>query len=384
VVVVDIEDYDTVIDGLNEHNGAISSELSRYLAAKAYNRTAAYDAIIGSWFSSQLGSLRTFPYHTISGQNGKELRYGENPHQWSAFYQTSETRPGVATAFKCQGKSLSYNNINDTDVAFELISEFGAQTAAVAIVKHANPCGVATGISLRDAYIRALRCDPVSAFGGIVALNQTIDEDSANEIIKVFTEVIIAPDASEGAKAIFSKKLNLRVLLTGLLADPAENSFTMKTLASGLLLQSRDNAVVDQMNLKVVTKRKPTDKEMSDLKFAFRVVKHVKSNAIVYAKDGATVGIGAGQMSRVASVRIAAQNPGGIEQAIRLENVPTYQSVLASDAFFPFSDGIHAAAEAGVTAIIQPGGSIRDRDIISAANTNNMAMIFTGIRHFKH
>ncbi len=382
-VVVDPEDYAAVINDLNELGGAVSGELRRYLAAKAYGRTAAYDAVISSWFAGQL-DLQVPQYRTFSGRNAQELRYGENPHQWAAFYLTSEARPGVATATQRQGKALSYNNLNDTDAAFELISEFTPQTAAVAIIKHANPCGVATGADLRETYMRALRCDPVSAFGGIVALNQTVDAETAHEITKVFTEVVIAPAVNDDAKAIFAEKNNLRVLTTGDLADPCADGLTMKTLAGGLLVQSRDNAVVDQMDLKVVTSREPTEQEMNDMKFAFRVAKHVKSNAIVYAKDGATTGIGAGQMSRVDSARIAAHKSADAAKIAGLEEPLTHGSVVASDAFFPFADGLLEAAKAGVTAVIQPGGSVRDNEVIEAADAHGLAMVLTGHRHFRH
>jgi len=383
VVIVDPDDYDAVINDLSELGGAVSGKLRRYLAAKAYSRTAAYDAAIGNWFADQL-DLKAPQYRTFAGRNGQELRYGENPHQWAAFYGTSEHRPGVATAVQRQGKTLSYNNLNDTDAAFELISEFDPKTAAVAIIKHANPCGVATGPGLREAYLSALSCDPVSAFGGIVALNRTIDAETADEIAKIFTEVVIAPAISEDAKPILAEKSNLRVLTTGDLADPTAAGMTVKTLAGGLLVQSRDNATVDRMDLQVVTKRAPTEEELRDLTFAFRVAKHVKSNAIVYAKDGATVGIGAGQMSRVYSARIAAQKAEDAAKAAGLETPLTRGSVVASDAFFPFADGLLEAVKAGATAVIQPGGSVRDNEVIAAADAHDLAMVMTGHRHFRH
>ncbi|MCB1510998.1 MAG: bifunctional phosphoribosylaminoimidazolecarboxamide formyltransferase/IMP cyclohydrolase, partial [Hyphomicrobiaceae bacterium] len=279
----------------------------------------------------------------------------------------------------------SYNNLNDTDAAFELVGEFDPKDgAAVAIIKHANPCGVATGARLADAYRLALRCDPVSAFGGIVALNQPIDAEVAEEIIKVFTEVIIAPDVTEDARKIFSAKKNVRVLTTGGLPRPSEAGVMVKSIAGGLLVQSRDNATIDQMELKVVTKRQPTERELADLRFAFRIAKHVKSNAIVYAKDGATVGIGAGQMSRVDSSRIAAQKAAEAATAAGLPETLAKGSVVASDAFFPFADGLLAAANAGATAVIQPGGSMRDDEVIAAADEAGLAMVFTGHRHFRH
>jgi phosphoribosylaminoimidazolecarboxamide formyltransferase/IMP cyclohydrolase len=284
-----------------------------------------------------------------------------------------------------QGKQLSYNNINDTDAAFELVGEFDpARSAAIAIIKHANPCGVAEGSSLKAAYARALACDPVSAFGGIVAMNRILDAEAAEEIVKTFTEVIIAPDTTDEAAAIVAAKKNLRLLVTGGLPDPRAGGTMVKSVAGGMLVQSRDNAVVDDLELKVVTKRAPTPSEMADLKFAFRVAKHVKSNAIVYAKDGATVGIGAGQMSRVDSSRIAARKALDAAEAAGLAEPLTEGSVVASDAFFPFADGLLSAIEAGATAVIQPGGSMRDDDVIAAADEHGIAMVFTGVRHFRH
>ena len=313
------------------------------------------------------------------------MRYGENPHQHAGFYKTSSSRPGVATAKQIQGKKLSYNNINDTDAAFELVSEFDAgQTAVVAIIKHANPCGVATGETLFDAYQNALRCDPMSAFGGIIALNRELDGKTAEAIGKLFVEVIIAPSISQEARAALSSKKNVRVLETGGMADPAEQGIQVKSVSGGLLVQSRDNGNVDDLDLKTVTKRKPTDLEMADLKFAFRVGKHVKSNAIVYVKDGATVGIGAGQMSRIDSARIAARKSEDAAKAAGIEGALTRGSVVSSDAFFPFADGLLVAVEAGATAVIQPGGSIRDDEIIAAADEAGLAMVFTGMRHFRH
>ncbi len=314
--------------------------------------------------------------------------YGENPHQSAGFYVTGvtgEQRRGVATARQVQGKQLSYNNINDTDAAFECVAEFDpTRAAAVAIIKHANPCGVAEGATLEEAYLKALRCDPVSAFGGIVALNRRLDAASARKIVEVFTEVIIAPDADEDAIALVAAKKNLRLLLTGGLPDPRAPGLTLRTVAGGFLAQGRDNAVVDDMTLKVVTERAPTTQELADLKFAFRVAKHVKSNAIVYVKDGATVGIGAGQMSRVDSSRIAAVKAEEAARAAGLAESLAKGSVVASDAFFPFPDGLLAAAAAGATSVIQPGGSVNDKDVIAAANEAGLAMVFTGVRHFRH
>jgi phosphoribosylaminoimidazolecarboxamide formyltransferase/IMP cyclohydrolase len=313
------------------------------------------------------------------------MRYGENPHQAAGFYKTAETRPGVSTARQAQGKTLSYNNVNDTDAAFECVAEFDpARVAAVAIIKHANPCGVAEGATLREAYENALRCDPVSAFGGIVALNRKLDLEAATEIVKIFTEVIIAPDADEDAMRVIAGKKNLRLLLTGGLPNPRAPGLVARTVAGGILFQGRDNAVVDDMDLKVVTKRAPSARELADLKFAFRVCKHVKSNAIVYAREGATVGIGAGQMSRVDSSRIAAWKAAEAAKAAGLAETLARGSVVASDAFFPFADGLLAAAEAGATAVIQPGGSMRDDEVIKAADEAGLAMVLTGHRHFRH
>lgn len=383
-VVVDPEDYPRLMSEMRSRGGATSLELRKALAAKAYARTAAYDAAISGWFAREIGD-ETPTWRTFGGQLVQRLRYGENPHQWAAFYRTSERRPGVATAVQHQGKELSYNNLNDTDAAFELVAEFDpAECAAVAIIKHANPCGVACAATLKEAYLAALRCDPVSAFGGIIALNRTIDAEAAEEITRIFTEVVIAPDATPEAKAIFAAKKNLRLLTTGGLPDPRASGIMFRSLAGGFLVQSRDAASVDDMELKVVTKRQPTPQELADLKFAFRVAKHVKSNTIVYAKNGATVGIGAGQMSRVDAARIAAWKAEEAARAAGLPESLAKGSVVASDAFFPFADGLIAAAEAGATAVIQPGGSVRDEEVIKAADERGLAMVFTGVRHFRH
>ena len=383
-VVVEPEDYARVVAELAANDGATTLALRKALAAKAYARTAAYDAAISGWFAAELGE-RSPPWRAFAGRLAQELRYGENPHQQAAFYVSSERRPGVATAVQHQGKELSYNNLNDTDAAFELVAEFDPKAApAVAIIKHANPCGVAIGATFAEAYAKALRCDPVSAFGGIIALNGAIDAATAREITSIFTEVVIAPEASEEAKIIFAAKKNLRLLTTGGLPGARGQGLTFRSLAGGFLVQSRDNAVVDDMDLKVVTKRKPTPAELADLKFAFKVAKHVKSNAIVYVKDGATVGIGAGQMSRVDSARIAAWKSLEAAKAAGLAEPLTNASVVASDAFFPFADGLLAAADAGATAVIQPGGSMRDAEVIAAADAKGLAMVFTGARHFRH
>jgi phosphoribosylaminoimidazolecarboxamide formyltransferase / IMP cyclohydrolase len=383
-VVVEASDYAAVLDELEQHHGATTLSLRRRLAAKAYARTAAYDAAISNWFAKELDDIAP-GYRAIGGRLIEKLRYGENPHQAAAFYRTPESRFGVATARQVQGKQLSYNNINDTDAAYECVAEFDtARTAACAIIKHANPCGVAESYDLRDAYRKALACDPVSAFGGIVALNRTLDAEAARAITEIFTEVIIAPDATPDAIAIVGAKKNLRLLLAGGVPDPRGKGLTAKTVAGGFLVQSRDNAVVDDMDLKLVTKRMPTNTELVDLRFAFRVAKHVKSNTIVYAKDLATVGIGAGQMSRVDSARIAARKALDAAVAAGHKEPATKGSVVASDAFFPFADGLLVAIEAGATAVIQPGGSVRDDEVIKAADDHGVAMVFTGTRHFRH
>jgi phosphoribosylaminoimidazolecarboxamide formyltransferase/IMP cyclohydrolase len=383
-VVVEPQDYRAVLDELTANRGATTLSLRRRLAAKAYARTAAYDAAISNWFATELKTGAP-DFRAFGGRLIQPLRYGENPHQTAAFYRTPDNRPGVATARQLQGKELSYNNINDTDAAYECIAEFETgRAAACVIVKHANPCGVAEGADLVSAYRKALACDSTSAYGGIVALNRTLDADAARAITEIFTEVIIAPDATEEAIAVVAAKKNLRLLLAGGLPDPRAPGLTAKTVAGGLLVQSRDNAVVDDMALKVVTKRAPTDAELRDLKFACRVAKHVKSNTIVYAKDLATVGIGAGQMSRVDSARIAARKAQDAASELKLTEPMTRGSVVASDAFFPFADGLVVAVEAGATAVIQPGGSVRDDEVIKAADDAGIAMVFTGVRHFRH
>jgi phosphoribosylaminoimidazolecarboxamide formyltransferase/IMP cyclohydrolase len=383
-VVVEPQDYQAVLDELDANHGATTPTLRRRLAAKAYARTAAYDAAISNWFAAVLTNDAP-DFRAFGGRLIQALRYGENPHQTASFYRTPDRRPGVATARQLQGRELSYNNINDTDAAFECIAEFDAgRTAACVIVKHANPCGVAEGADLVSAYRKALACDSTSAYGGIVALNRTLDADAARAITEIFTEVIIAPDATEEAIAVVGGRRNLRLLLAGGLPDPRTAGLTAKTVAGGLLVQSRDNAVVDDMTLRVVTRRAPSDAELRDLKFAFRVAKHVKSNTIVYAKDLATVGIGAGQMSRVDSARIAARKARDAADEAKLAEPMTKGSVVASDAFFPFADGLLVAVEAGATAVIQPGGSVRDDEVIKAADENGIAMVFTGVRHFRH
>ncbi len=368
-VLTDPAQYAALLAELAE--GGTRLALRRSLAAAAYARTAAYDAAIAAWFAQQEG--QAFPARlVVAGSLLQTLRYGENPHQHAAFYATSDARPGVAAARQVQGKELSYNNLNDTDAALECVAEF--DQPAIAIVKHANPCGVATAPSLVAAWDAALACDPVSAFGGIVALNRTLDADTAERIAAIFTEVIVAPDATAEAQAVLARKKNLRLLLTGALPDPAAAGRTLRSVAGGLLVQDRDAGRIGRANLRTVTRRAPEEGEWDDLLFAFRVCKHVKSNAIVYARNGVTIGIGAGQMSRVDSARIAAHKATS----------PTAGSVVASDAFFPFADGLEALVAAGARAVIQPGGSVRDAEVIAAADAAGVAMVFTGMRHFRH
>lgn len=382
--VVDPADYKELLSALRATGGETGYALRQRFAAKAFARTASYDAIISNWFAEAL-SIETPDYRTLGGALKEKMRYGENPHQSAAFYVTGEKRPGVATAELLQGKQLSYNNINDTDAAFELVAEFLPENGpACAIIKHANPCGVATGASLVDAYKRALACDSVSAFGGIIALNHRLDAATAEEIVKLFTEVIIAPEIDEDARAIVAAKPNLRLLRTGGLPDARATGITAKTVSGGLLVQSRDNVVVEDLDLKVVTKRAPTASELQDMKFAFKIAKHVKSNAVIYAKDGQTAGIGAGQMSRVDSARIAAMKAEDAAKALGLTAPLTRGSAVASEAFYPFADGLLAAIAAGATAVIQPGGSMRDEEVIAAADEHGVAMVFTGVRHFRH
>ncbi|MBV6658723.1 MAG: bifunctional phosphoribosylaminoimidazolecarboxamide formyltransferase/IMP cyclohydrolase [Devosiaceae bacterium] len=384
LVCTDPADYGQITAEISANAGATSLATRQALAGKAYARTASYDAAVARWFA-QTSDTHLPPKLTLGGTRALEMRYGENPHQAAALYLTGDKRPGVARATQVQGKELSYNNINDADAAFELAASFDpAQRAAVAIIKHANPCGVACATTLAEAYQLALRCDPVSAFGGIVALNGTLDADAAEHITKVFTEVIVVPDATDEAKALIAKKKNLRLLLTGGLPDPATPSLSIKTVAGGFLAQTGDGLLPAALELNTVTKRAPSDQELADLRFAFLVAKHVKSNAIVYAKDGATVGIGAGQMNRRDSSRIAASKAQEAAEAAGLPQSLAIGSVVASDAFFPFADGLLAAAEAGVTAVIQPGGSIRDEEVIAAADEAGLAMVFTGVRHFRH
>jgi phosphoribosylaminoimidazolecarboxamide formyltransferase/IMP cyclohydrolase len=387
VVIVDVEDYPALIDELQRGEGTTSLAFRRRMAQKAFARTAAYDAAISNWLGQEIHepAPKWRAFGGVLHPSFGALRYGENPHQRAALYLSAEARPGVATARQTQGKELSYNNINDTDAAYELVAEFDpAASAAVAIIKHANPCGVAIGQSLIEAYEKALSSDPVSAFGGVVALNRKLDATSARRIVEIFTEVIIAPEADDEALAIIAAKKNLRLLLAGSLPDPRAPTLAVRSVAGGFLAQDRDNGVLEEGALKVVTKRAPSAREMADLTFAWRVAKHVKSNAIVYVKSGVTVGVGAGQMSRVDSARLAARKA---EEAAEMAGLPeplTRGSVVASDAFFPFADGLVATIEAGATAVIQPGGSVRDAEVIAVADEADVAMVFTGIRHFRH
>ncbi len=386
-VCVDADDVDAVLAEMDQNDGQVSGNLRQKLAHKSYARTAAYDAAISNYFAEQLNDMAP-TYRAQAGTLKQTLRYGENPHQTAAFYTDGSNRAGVATAVQLQGKALSYNNINDTDAAYELVAEFGdvakGAKPAIAIIKHANPCGVAVADDFITAYNNALACDPVSAFGGIVALNGNLDLVTAQEIVKVFTEVVIAPSADDDAIAAFAKKKNLRLLIAGGLPDPAEKSLTQRNVAGGILVQDRDNGHVDVSDMKVVTKRKPTEAEMADLLMAWKVAKHVKSNAIVYVKDGATAGVGAGQMSRIDSARIAARKAEDAQAAAGWSEPKTIGCACASDAFFPFPDGMLSAAAAGATAIIQPGGSIKDDEVIKAADDAGLAMVLTGMRHFRH
>ncbi|TMV94666.1 bifunctional phosphoribosylaminoimidazolecarboxamide formyltransferase/IMP cyclohydrolase [Thioclava sp. BHET1] len=381
--VVDVADYGRVLAELDRNDGAIGYAFRQKLAQIAYARTAAYDSAVSTWMAGAIGE-ETPIRRTFAGTLAQTLRYGENPHQSAAFYHDGTNRPGVATAKQLQGKELSYNNINDTDAAFELVAEFGTQKPTVAIIKHANPCGVASGDSVIEAYKRAFDCDRTSAFGGIIALNQPLDAATAEEITKIFSEVIIAPSVEEAAKEVIAKKKNVRLLETGGLPDPASAITTYRQVAGGFLVQGKDNGEITLDDLKIVTERQPSEQELKDMLFAWKVAKHVKSNAIIYVKDGATVGVGAGQMSRVDSTRIAARKAQDMMEACGFDVTPTQGSVVASDAFFPFADGLITAAEAGATAIIQPGGSMRDQEVIDAANERGLAMVFTSMRHFRH
>jgi phosphoribosylaminoimidazolecarboxamide formyltransferase/IMP cyclohydrolase len=383
--VTDPADYGALVAALDENDGRTSLDLRKRLAAKAFSATAAYDSMIASWFGFADRGERFPPTLPLVLERGDELRYGENPHQHAAFYAPAGPHaPGIGQAVQVQGKALSYNNLADADAALELVSEFRDGDPACVIVKHANPCGVATAGTLAEAYAAAFACDTVSAFGGIVALNRPLDGPTAEAIAAIFTEVVVAPDADEAAKAVFAAKKNLRLLLTGGLPDPARGGLAVRSITGGWLVQSRDNGRIGRSDLKVVTKRAPTERELADCLFAWTVAKHVKSNAIVYAKDGATAGIGAGQMNRLESARIAAWKAKDAAEKAGWASPRTIGSAVASDAFFPFADGLLAAVEAGATAVIQPGGSIRDEEVIAAADEAGLAMVFTGMRHFRH
>ncbi len=382
-VVTDPSDYAGLLDQLKANDGATTLAFRQKLAVAAYSRTAAYDSAVSGWLAGQF--RQPFPKQkSFAGTLAQGLRYGENPHQAAAFYVDGSRREGVATAHQWQGKELSYNNINDTDAAFELVAEFQGEGPVCAIIKHANPCGVGKAGTLREAYLRAYDCDQTSAFGGIVALNMPLDAETAEEIVKIFTEVVIAPGATDEARAVFAAKKNLRLLTTKALPDPRAAGLAFRQVAGGFLVQDRDYAGLPASDLKVVTKRQPTEAQMADMLFAWKVAKHVKSNAIVYVKDGVTVGVGAGQMSRVDSTRIAARKALDMAGALGLAVSPTVGSVVASDAFFPFPDGLLAAAEAGAVAVIQPGGSMNDDRVIAAADDAGLTMVFTGQRHFRH
>lgn len=387
-VVVDIEDYGVVLAEMAANGGATSFDLRKKLAQRAFARTAAYDAAVSNWLARELekqGDKEPPRRRAFGGILRQSLRYGENPHQQAAFYTDGSERPGVATIKQLQGKELSYNNINDTDAAYELVAEFDPRIApACAIIKHANPCGVAIGKTLKEAYLAALSCDTQSAFGGVLAFNQKLDGPTAEEIAKIFTEVIIAPDADEEAQKILASKKNLRLLVAGALPDPLAPTLTYRSVAGGFLVQTRDNGRVTADGLKLVTKRQPSAQEISDMLLAFTIAKHVKSNAVIYVKDGSTAGIGAGQMSRVDSARIAALKAKDAAKIAGWPQPRTIGSAAASEAFFPFPDGLLAVAEAGATAVIQPGGSLNDQKVIEAADEAGLAMVFTGMRHFRH
>ena len=382
-ICTDPSDYMAITEELKQHGG-ITEPMRRQLAARAFAHTANYDSMISRWMTDDQELPPLPPQLSIAGDAVMTMRYGENPHQNAVLYRMADRNPrhGVMTARLIQGKPLSYNNINDTDAAFELVAEF--DHPAVAIIKHANPCGVATGSDLLGAWHAALACDPVSAFGGIIALNRTLDASLAKAITEIFTEVIIAPDADEAAKAILSGKPNLRLMLTGGMPSAPPDHLMIKTLAGGFLAQNADAGDININDLNIVSRRHPDEREWQDMIFAWKVAKHVKSNAIVYAKDGATKGIGAGQMSRLDSSRIAIRKAADMAESAGISGEPLAGSAVASDAFFPFADGLIAAAEAGASAIIQPGGSIRDDEVIAAADARGLAMVFTGMRHFRH
>jgi phosphoribosylaminoimidazolecarboxamide formyltransferase/IMP cyclohydrolase len=384
-IISDPADYPALIGELEAHKGGTSLAFRSAMAAKAFATTAAYDAAIAQWFSRVDQPTRFPPLRTIASRLVTTLRYGENPHQHAALYvPTGPAAQGIAQARQLQGKELSYNNYNDANAALELVAEFAGDRPTVVIVKHANPCGVASADTLVEAWQAALACDPVSAFGGIVAVNRSLDGPTAAAIAEIFTEVVVAPGADPAAQAAFARKKNLRLLITDGLPDPRRGGQTMTVIAGGVLVQERDNGHVTSDQLQVVTQRAPSEQELQDCLFAWTVAKHVKSNAIVYAKDGVTAAIGAGQMNRRDSARIAAAKANEAAETHGWPAPRTVGSAVASDAFFPFSDGLMAAVEAGATAVIQPGGSIRDDEVIAAADAAGIAMVFTGMRHFRH
>lgn len=384
-VVVDVRDYAPLLDELRANDGATSLGFRQRLARTAYARTAAYDAAVSDWMAAMLKEAPPPRRRPVTGPPSRTLRYGENPHQRAAFHADGSGRPGAGSARQHQGRALSYNNLNDTDAAFELVAEFDPADGPVcAIVKHATPCGVARGATPAEAYEKAFNCDRNSAFGGVVALNQTLDGITAEKIVEHFTEVVIAPKADASAKSVFAKKTNLRLLTTGGLPGPGANMLTIRQIAGGLLVQDKDNGCISAADLEVVTKRQPTEAELADALFAWKVAKHVKSNAIVCARDGITVGIGAGQASRVDSARIAVRKAQDMAEILDLNGSPIHGSVVASDGFFPFPDGVRTVAEAGASCVIQPGGSIRDDEVIDTADEAGLAMIFTTMRHFLH
>ena len=384
-IITDPADYDALYDELAANDGATTLEFRKRMAAKAFAATAAYDAMISQWFAFA-DQRQMFPdMIAVNGRKLAELRYGENPHQKAAIYQPlGPHATGLPQAEQVQGKELSYNNYNDADAALELAAEFRDGDPAVVIVKHANPCGVAQAPTLLQAWIEALQCDSVSAYGGIVAVNRPLDGPTAEAICEIFTEVVVALGADEAARTAFARKKNLRLLLIDELPNPRRGGLLLKPIAGGLLVQSRDNGTIAAGDLKVVSKRAPTQQELADCLFAWTIARHVKSNAIVYAKDGATAGIGAGQMNRRDSARIAAIKAREAAETYGWDQPRTVGSAVASDAFFPFADGLLAAAEAGATAIIQPGVSLRDEEVIAAADQAGLAMVFTGMRHFRH
>lgn len=377
-VVTDAADYGRVLEEMNHSQGAVSDSLRQYLACKVFEHTAAYDGAIADYLGRQETGNEEFP-STLNLQfhKAQAMRYGENPHQKAAFYHEAKLPDAcIATAKQIQGKELSYNNVADTDAALECVKSF--DEPACVIVKHANPCGVAVDEDILKAYQRAFKTDPTSAFGGIIAFNRPLDAHTAKTIIThQFVEVIIAPEVEEEARIMLAPKKNVRVLTCGQWQSKASGGLDFKRVNGGLLVQDRDTGQITEQDLKVVTRRVPTEQEMKDLLFAWKVAKFVKSNAIVYCKDGMTIGVGAGQMSRVYSAKIAAIKAA--DEQLKVDG-----TVMASDAFFPFRDGLDAAAEVGVTAVIEPGGSVRDDEVIAAADEHGIAMVFTGMRHFRH